>query len=868
MTLLEMSAAGAVLVGAVCLLRCAVSRKLPKGAFVALWWVAALRLLTPFAPASRFSLYTLLESLRRVPAPAAAPVAPAAGTPVAILPIPVAVEPLPAAPQPFPVWTAVWLAGAAALGICFLWNYIRWRSRFREALPVSPNASAASCARVKVGQRVRVRVSDRISAPLTYGLLRPVVLLPKSMDLSDQEALDCVLAHEWVHIRRLDGLFKLVLAAAVCVHWFNPAAWVLFVLANRDMELRCDEGAIRTLGEDRRELYALTLIRLAECRSVPLCGFSRKSGMEERIIAIMNFKKKSALAWAAALLAVVCVTTVFATSAMKSSGKVNLPEPAPTAPAELSAEDDMAVLQALRDSVTFDNDVCSFTIPDVEGAWNIWISARIVTADGMGMSVHYLEEESERGEWVPGKTYYFTETERQVDELTMQIGFNDSVMTFDPLNPETVGAADFGSAEPPAELPAFKEDMPKGAAMIWPVDSTEISAGYSEGDRPHNGVDIGGLSEGDPIYAAASGTVQEVGFNAQEGNYVRLSHENGMTTFYAHCQTALVETGEAVEMGQTIAKVGKTGMATGPHLHFEIAADGKRIDPAGLLEAAKNRAEILAPLAAAAAENLENGQYPVNKNGQTYAPNEALTDTLGAPDLVGVIATNGAYGYVSLKDLNTNVQVAWGTRMSIMDPEAVEARSLPVYDEAGDVIGEFIVKAGKTAPAEPAPVEAPPAPVETAPAPAEMPAASSSFSQNDKGETYGTVLDIPAGSSTMPDLIAAVGTNGEHGYVSSTDWSLENSSDRETNLAFMNWVAENNVAGWLVPLYDKDHNVIGEFECGTSGEYVGGRVLSYEEVMEAKRNGWPNSRGSEPSDQKPRYASIEEAMAAAERGEI
>lgn len=105
-----------------------------------------------------------------------------------------------------------------------------------------------------------------------------------------------------------------------------------------------------------------------------------------------------------------------------------------------------------------------------------------------------------------------------------------------------------------------------------------------------------------------------------------------------------------------------------------------------------------------AAENLArdwlvDGEYPKNKNGQTYAPNESLTCVVGVPpDLVGAVATNGKEGYVSLKDLNKDgTHLYWGLWKSRTDLAAGQSRSLPVYDEAGDVIGEFIMEADKNA---------------------------------------------------------------------------------------------------------------------------------------------------------------------------
>jgi len=96
--------------------------------------------------------------------------------------------------------------------------------------------------------------------------------------------------------------------------------------------------------------------------------------------------------------------------------------------------------------------------------------------------------------------------------------------------------------------------------------------------RDHTGVDIGGKS-GNPIYAAASGTVILAGTNGGYGNCVEISHGNGLVTRYAHCSKILVKKWQTVQVGDQIAKVGQTGTATGPHLHFEILLNEKAIDP-------------------------------------------------------------------------------------------------------------------------------------------------------------------------------------------------------------------------------------------------------------------------------------------------
>ena len=180
MTFLELSLSGGVFVLAIAAFRALTLRRLPKGTFVALWWLAAIRLLLPVELSSRFSVYTLLEALRPQAAPVepvlpAAPVAPAA-PPVLVIPTPTA--PAPVQSASFPVWTAVWISVGLLLAAWFLIRYVRWRRRFREALP-------ADCPGLEtwfqLRRKVEVRVTDQIAAPLTYGLLRPVILLPKSL---------------------------------------------------------------------------------------------------------------------------------------------------------------------------------------------------------------------------------------------------------------------------------------------------------------------------------------------------------------------------------------------------------------------------------------------------------------------------------------------------------------------------------------------------------------------------------------------------------------------------------------------------------------------------------------------------------------
>ena len=99
----------------------------------------------------------------------------------------------------------------------------------------------------------------------------------------------------------------------------------------------------------------------------------------------------------------------------------------------------------------------------------------------------------------------------------------------------------------------------------------------------HNGIDIANKPL-TPVLAAASGTVADVGFNNNFGNYVILKHSGFYQTLYGHLTRYLVSRGQAVRQGQEIGQLGTTGYSTGPHLHFSIFHNGEAIDPLRFLK--------------------------------------------------------------------------------------------------------------------------------------------------------------------------------------------------------------------------------------------------------------------------------------------
>ena len=310
MSMLQMSFTGGILILAVIVIRALAINMLPKKAFNALWWISVVRLMIPFSIPSAFSVYSLMGSH-----------APGNGSQaIRVLPIGASGQ---AASMPDSItnavstWTVVWAAGVLVCAVFFSLAYWKCRKEFQTSIPVGNDFTENWLSVHQQGRRISIRQSGRFSAPLTYGVLHPVILMPTSTKWENTDSLAYVLAHEYVHIRRFDSIRKLVLIVVLCVHWFNPLVWVMYILANRDIELSCDEAVVRFFGENTKAAYARALISMEETRSglTPLCSSFSKNAIEERITAIMKIKKTTVFSLVLAGFIVVGTATAFATSA-------------------------------------------------------------------------------------------------------------------------------------------------------------------------------------------------------------------------------------------------------------------------------------------------------------------------------------------------------------------------------------------------------------------------------------------------------------------------------------------------------------------------------------------------------------------------
>lgn len=293
-------------------------RQAPKKFSYWLWAGAAFRLVCPFSFPAAFSLLAL--------APAAQTVAetgpltevsylPGAGLPAAAPGVGAADAALPQAAgagQALGLWEVlglVWLLGAAALLIGALVAYLRVKGQVATAVKFAHNVYECGAFR----------------SPFVLGFFRPKIYIPFGLEPRQREH---VLCHESAHIQRRDYLVKPLGFLLLTIHWFNPLVWLAFHLMSRDMEMSCDEKVLSQLGEEARREYSLSLLSIGSRRRFPApnpLAFG-ETGVKERVVNVMKFRRAKRWVTVAAAVAVVAVT---AACAANPAGESLLPSASP-----------------------------------------------------------------------------------------------------------------------------------------------------------------------------------------------------------------------------------------------------------------------------------------------------------------------------------------------------------------------------------------------------------------------------------------------------------------------------------------------------------------------------------------------------------
>lgn len=343
MSLLRMSFSGAVLILVIVIIRAVLINKLSKKTFLVLWGIVLLRLLIPFSIPSTLSVYSLtnrnmVASTFRNMAnkPAISDIVLNAHEDNVEEKVKVNVkvkvgkeelEPIQEITE-YPInisnnisfisiWFIVWFVGMILCTAFFVISYLHCIFKFNTSHPVQNDFVDQWLETHKLRRSISIRQSDRISSPLTYGIFHPVILMPKNTDWEDMNQLQYIFLHEYIHICHYNIVIKFISTLALCIHWFNPFVWVMYVLFNRDIELACDESVVHSFGETSKSIYASMLVNMEVKKSglMPLSNNFSKNAIEERIRAIMKIKKISFFTILISVILVTFVTTVFATSA-------------------------------------------------------------------------------------------------------------------------------------------------------------------------------------------------------------------------------------------------------------------------------------------------------------------------------------------------------------------------------------------------------------------------------------------------------------------------------------------------------------------------------------------------------------------------
>ena len=270
-------------------------KAIPRRVIFLLWICPALRLTLPFAPSLPWSFMGLLKHLgaRTVSLPMDLPLSEQMWATNYVqaaegyFPITYQTDAL---QRLFETCALIWVIGAAACVLTGAALYAMTRMELRGAKPL----------------RDGVWVSEKMTSPGLVGILRPRILVPPGMG---GKLLDYVEAHERVHKRRLDNLWRCAALLICCFHWFNPVVWFSLKLFFADMELSCDERVIRKLEPGERKDYALALLSVAKGKDLFVSAFggAKLRLRIERVLSYRRLTVGAAIAFAILTAAVILV---------------------------------------------------------------------------------------------------------------------------------------------------------------------------------------------------------------------------------------------------------------------------------------------------------------------------------------------------------------------------------------------------------------------------------------------------------------------------------------------------------------------------------------------------------------------------------
>ena len=261
-------------------------KSIPRRITRILWAIPLIRMLVPVGIGGKYGLMTLLAKLFAKSVTLYFPIADlpyytmmnSVGAAESYAPIVYKADLL---KNVFGISAAIWAIVFAAIVLSVIATYILTIKETKDASVLS-----------QAGKNVYI--SDKLTSPAVYGIIKPKIILPASYGDMDPERLGYILAHERAHIRSCDNLLRLIAFLSAALHWFNPLSWIFLKCFLEDTEIACDEKALSRLGADKEEQkkYASVLLDCAEERSVFVSAFGGAK-LRVRIERVLSFKKIS-----------------------------------------------------------------------------------------------------------------------------------------------------------------------------------------------------------------------------------------------------------------------------------------------------------------------------------------------------------------------------------------------------------------------------------------------------------------------------------------------------------------------------------------------------------------------------------------------
>ena len=525
------------------------------------------------------------------------------------------------------VLSIVWIVGVAAFLIYALVSYIRLRRLVDDAVLLRDN----------------IYQSERAETAFILGVIRPRIYVPYGLGLNE---LYMSISHERAHISRRDHLVKPLGFIIAAVYWFNPLVWLAYILLCRDIELACDEKVIKKIGYDKKKDYSQALLNLSIPRKyISACPVAfGEVGINERIKNVLTMKKgkKIIIAVAVAICAVlaICFLT-YPKKPKNNSGDTaknqTTEETKETITEDLAANENESSTEVKEAESNEENasseDEEASTVgdaadSDIYGVENTGTKKVVYILKGDGDTVklgdkiiidgeevqlvsaasnedftsilasHSTTIDEETGEEQELEIYVTdisaAEAAAEAEEEAAEAAGGVASTTKDDLGNEVVEYSYKDPSSDKTEVRVVKlnlqdtVDLPNSTSnedlkIYFPViGSGIITRQFSE---EHQGVDIA-AEEGTVVVSLYDGTVEEVGKDDKDGNYIIIKNEKGCTVKYSHLKDAPnVSKGNKVDLGEEIGKVGSTGESTGPHVHIEVTDEkGTLIDPMSIIE--------------------------------------------------------------------------------------------------------------------------------------------------------------------------------------------------------------------------------------------------------------------------------------------